>query len=82
MIHRFQSILRIALLCSLPVLGQAAFAKQAQGGKATSGVYSLVESTKLARYNDITFFVRMPHGSEADLKRKRERQSESSVRGV
>lgn len=45
-------------------------------------VYSLVESTKLARYSDITFFVRMPHEGGADLKGKSSRRRESSVRGV
>lgn len=77
MMNRFNQPLILVLFACMFVFGHASDAKPKR-----PEVYSLVEPTKLARYSDITFFVRMPHGRDAEAAAKQSRQEGTSVRGV
>lgn len=85
MINRFNQPMVLVLLACLFASGHTGDAKpkvKAKPESKVSIISSLVEPTKLARYSDITFFVRMPNGVDSEEEAKQSRKQRTTVRGV
>ncbi|MDQ8196335.1 hypothetical protein QEH59_18005 [Coraliomargarita sp. SDUM461004] len=73
MSYNLKALLRGILLSLLSMSSYATSAEE---------IYELVEPTKLARYSDITYYVRLPQGRADENLGRASSGMETSVRGV